>query len=357
MKIVYAGNMAPGTSALFRLWALRRAGHEVVTLSPEDYFYTNPVLHKITFRLAAGPHLQKLNRDLLRLVERERPEVFWADKVLGLQPRTLRAMRKLGVTSVSYMIDNAFGPRQDPGWRLYYQDIPEFDLHVTQREVNFAPYRARGARDVMKVQTAYEPTIHFPSPTPVTDAQRDREVSFIGTPYDDRAQVLDEVRKAGLPVVISGNPRAWARALPPESYAAMFRHGELYEREYREAVWRSKINVSFLTKSNQDEYTHKSFEIAGCGGFLLAERSEGHSARFIEGEEAVFFSGTEELKAQIRRYLPDEAARTRIAAAGQRRAERDGYHNDRVVAQIVERCEQIRERCEQIQQAQQAARR
>jgi len=82
---------------------------------------------------------------------------------------------------------------------------------------------------------------------------------------------------------------------------------------------------------------HKSFEIAGCGGFLLAERSEGHSQRFIEDEEAVFFSDIEECVAKIRRYLPDEAARTRIAAAGRVRAERDGYHNDRQVGLIVER--------------------
>jgi spore maturation protein CgeB len=111
----------------------------------------------------------------------------------------------------------------------------------------------------------------------------------------------------------------------------------LYLQQYREAIWRSKINPSFLTRSNQDEFVHKSFEIAGCGGFLLAERSDGHMQRFREDEEAVFFTGREELAAKIRRYLPDEAARARIAAAGRERAVRDGYHNDRQVGLIVER--------------------
>jgi spore maturation protein CgeB len=63
--------------------------------------------------------------------------------------------------------------------------------------------------------------------------------------------------------------------------------------------------------------------------------------RFIEGEEAVFFTGYDELAQKIRRYLPDEAARERIAAAGHRRAQRDGYHNDHQVALIVERAESI----------------
>ena len=119
------------------------------------------------------------------------------------------------------------------------------------------------------------------------------------------------------------------------------RDGELFRDEYREGIWKSQINLSFITHSNQDEFVHKSFEIAGCGGFLLAERSEGHMQRFSEDEEAVFFSTIEECVEKIRRYLPDEAARTRIAAAGQARAVRDGYHNDRQVGLIVERAQQI----------------
>ena len=341
MKILYAGNLAAGTSALFRLWALRRMGHEVVTIDPSEYFYKNQLVHKVTFRLQIGPKVERLNREILRLAMREKPDVFWGDKVLSLKPDTLVALRGMGIVSVSYMIDNAFGPRQDPGWRLFHKDVPLFDLHVTQRDVSVADFKRHGARDVMKVQTAYEPMIHFPSSQPVTDAERTREVSFVGTPYDDRAEVLAAVAEAGLPVVISGNPRAWERALGAARFAKLFRFGELYETQYREAMWHSKINVSFLTKANQDEYTHKSFEIAGCGGFLLAERCAGHSERFVENEEAVFFGSTEELIAQCRRWLPDEQGRARVAAAGQLRAERDGYHNDRQVGLIVERLEEI----------------
>ena len=103
-----------------------------------------------------------------------------------------------------------------------------------------------------------------------------------------------------------------------------------------------RSNLSFITHSNQDEFVHKSFEIAACGGFLLAERSAGHEARFVEGEEAVFFSDFAECAEKIRRYLPDEAARDRIARAGRARAVRDGYGNDAQVGKIVERLESVR---------------
>jgi hypothetical protein len=336
MKILYAAGLSPNDSSLYRLWALERLGHQVIPFNFYNYLPANPFVLKLVIRLAAGGAVDRFNRDLIDLAERERPDLLWADKMLWMRPRTLDRLRALSIATVSYVIDNPFGPRQDPGWRLYMKGIPNYDLHVVQRDKNFADYKERGARDVIKVQTAYEPTIHFPPPEGWSDRDRARDVSFVGTPYDDRANVLTRLSQE-FGVSISGNQRAWQRALSEDAFLTLYREGELYQQQYREAIWRSKINLRFITHSNQDEFVHKSFEIAGCGGFLLAERSQGHLDRFREDEEAVFFTGYDELAAKIRRYLPDEAARARIAAAGHARAERDGYHNDRQVGLIVER--------------------
>jgi spore maturation protein CgeB len=336
LKILYVAGLSPNDSSQYRAWALERLGHSLVTINSYAYQPSQPLLRKVLFRMQAGPWVSRLNADILRAAERERPDVFWADKLLSLRPATLDRLRAMGIATVSYMIDNAFGPRQDPGWRLYMDCIPHFDLHATQRDSNVLDYRAQGARDVVKIQTAYEPTVHFPSPERWSDADRTRDVSFIGTPYDQRAEFLARLwREAGVPVVISGDS-TWKRKLEPETLAALYTGGELYQQGYREAIWGSKINLSFLTHSNQDEFVHKSFEIAGCGGFLLAERSPGHLARFVEDEEAVFFSDFDECVAKIRRYLPDEAARERIARAGHARAVRDGYSNDAQVAKILD---------------------
>ncbi len=342
LKILYASGLSPNDSSLYRLWALERLGHTVIPLNAYAYDPAPPVLRKLLFRLQAGPWVARLNRDVLAMAERERPDIFWADKLLALDPKTLDRLRAMGVATVSYMIDNAFGPRRDPGWRLYMQCIPHFDLHATQRDRNVLDYKAHGARDVIKIQTAYEPTLHFPPPPGWSDRDRnfrgDRGVSFIGTPYDQRAAFLTRLWKEfDLPIVISGAASMWREQLSREAAGAIYTGSELHGDQYREAIWRSRINLSFLTHSNQDEFAHKSFEIAGCGAFLLAERSAGHLARFVEDEEAVFFSGIEECAAKIWRYLPDEAARTRIAAAGHARAVRDGYSNDAQVARILER--------------------
>ena len=342
LKILYAGTLSENDSALYRLWALERLGHHAVRVNTYDYEPANALARKIAFRLAAGPWVERMNRDLLAMAERERPDVVWADKLLGMKPATLDRLRAMGIATVSYMIDNPFGTRQDPGWRLYMKAIPHYDLHVVQRDANITHYKERGARDVIKIQTAYEPTIHFPPPEGWSDTDRDREVSFIGTPYDQRGEFLTRLwREFGVPVVVSGG-LVWKQHLSGEAVRTMYRgHGELFREAYREGIWKSKINLSFLTHANQDEFVHKSFEIAACEGFLLAERSEGHLQRFVEDEEAVFFSTIEECVEKIRRYLSDEAARHRIAAAGRMRAERSGYYNDRQMALIVERMRTI----------------
>ena len=118
MKILYASQLSPNDSALYRLWALERLGHTVVPVNLLDYLPRNPLLRKLEHRAQMGTNVARLNRDLLALAAAEKPDVFWADKLLGLRPVTLEHLRTHGIATISYMIDNAFGPRRDPGWRL-----------------------------------------------------------------------------------------------------------------------------------------------------------------------------------------------------------------------------------------------
>ena len=341
LKILYVAPLSPNDSSLYRRWALERLGHTIVPLDPAAFRPAGALLEKIVFRAQTGPWVAQLNREVLRLAGEHKPDVLWADKVLALRPATLRELRRLGVVCVDYLSDNPFGPRNDPGWRLFSKCIPDFDLHVVPRDCSVHALMAAGARDAMKIQFAYEPTVHFPPPMGWSDSDRGREVSFIGTPYDERAGFLTKLWKEhGVALSLNGAAQHWRTALSDEAQRTLYDGRELYGGEYREAIWRSKINLSFVTHSNEDEFAHKSFEIAGCGGFLLAERSAGHTARFVEDEEAVFFAGPVECAAKIRRYLPDAAARERVAAAGRARAVRDGYSNDaqeqKVMARVIE---------------------
>ncbi len=330
LRILYVAALCHGWYGNYRKLSLERLGHTVIPLDMESFQNSgNAISRRIYFRTQMGAPIRRMNETVLTMAMQQRVDLVWFDKPLWMRAATLRTLRQAGILTVDYMTDNPFGPRRDPGFGLYTRNIPEYDLHVQQRDVSVRDYLARGAQRMVKVQTAFEPTVHFPPPDAWSDADRTREVSFIGTPYDQRSQFLTTLWKQyDLPVTISG-PRVWRKHLAKDACAALYpKEGELYDAEYREGIWRSRINLSFLTHSNQDEYAHKSFEIAACGGFLLAERCAGHTERFVEDEEAVFFSDIEECAIKIRKYLNDEPARQRIAAAGQRRAVASGYDND-----------------------------
>lgn len=342
-RILYVAAMQRGWYSLYRKMGLERLGHTLVTLETGRFQNAgNALTRRIYFRLQAGRPVTQLNEAVLTLAWEHQVDVVWFDKPLWVRSSTLRRLREMGVVTVDYMIDNPFGPRRDPGFGLYVSTIPEYDIHVQQRDVSVQAYLARGARHVVKVQTAFEPTVHFPPPAGWSDKDRTRMVSFIGTPYDRRAEFLTQLwKKFQLPVIITG-PAVWKRKLSREACAALYpQEGELYDAEYRQGIWRSRINLSFLTHSNQDEYAHKSFEIAACGGFLLAERCAGHLERFREDEEAVFFSDVEECAAKARKYLDDGPAREKIAAAGQRRAVTCGYDSDSQMRKVFAAIEEF----------------
>ena len=97
LKILYGAGLSPNDSSLYRQWALERLGHRVVPLNAYEYAPGDSLLGKIAFRLAAGPSVSRLNRDLLRMAEREKPDLVWTDKLLEMQPKTLDKLRAMGL--------------------------------------------------------------------------------------------------------------------------------------------------------------------------------------------------------------------------------------------------------------------
>jgi spore maturation protein CgeB len=116
----------------------------------------------------------------------------------------------------------------------------------------------------------------------------------------------------------------------------------LKDADYRDNIWKSKINLAFITELNEEDVVHKAFEIAACRGFLLAQRSPGHEACFQEGKEAEFFSSPEECARKIRYYLEHPLERERIAIEGCERARQSGYDNDTQLSRVLDRLEEMR---------------
>ncbi len=324
-RVLYVGALNPGQTAGYRAHAIRDLGHEVIPFNTQEHGPRKRLHIAAASRYPAGPLVAGVNARLRAAIREHRPTIVWFDKPVYFTPKTALFARSSGAFTICFNQDNPFGPRNDGCWLQVKKTIPLFDLHCLVRDADVRRY-AEWKLPFVKIQFSFEPRLHYPPPEGWSDAERDREVSYIGSPYEDRPDFLAKLAECHqVPITVAGP--SWSKVRLPETLQLYVREGYLAGNAYREAIWRSKINLSFVTHLNEDDVAHKAFEIAACQGFLLAVRTPGHLACFKEDEEAVFFSTVEECAQKARYYLDHPAEREAIAQRGRERAVASGYDN------------------------------
>jgi hypothetical protein len=334
-RLLYVGAPGPGGTSAYRLQSLRRLGQEVTVLDVPSYAPRSRLMGALAYRFPIRPFIAKINRDILRSVRASKPEVVFFDKPIHFTPQTIDAIKQTGALTVCYNQDNPFGPRKDPCWHQFFRVYRLFDLHCLFRNADVKRYTAAGL-PFIKTMFSFEPSMQYPPPDEWSDAQRTREVSYIGSPHEERPDFLRALGQYHhIPLLIAG-PR-WEKYFPPELRALYVSDGFLGDAEYRTSIWKSKVNLGFISHQNEDDIGHKCIEIAACASFLLAVRSEGHAECFEEDKEAVFFSSVEECADKARFYLPRPELRESMGRRARERAVKSGYDNDTQLARILNR--------------------
>ncbi|MFT4112989.1 CgeB family protein [Silvibacterium sp.] len=332
-KVLYVADLSKGGTSLHRFHALSRIGQEAIGFDTSPYDPSSRVVGAIAHRFPFGPFVARINQDLRRLAAETQPDAVIFDKPVVFNARTIQSIRKAGAITVCYNMDNPFGPRKDACWRQYMRVFRLFDLNCAFRSTDIPIFEKFGLSWV-RTMVSFEPTIHFPPPAGWSEADRTRELSYVGSPHEDRPEFLRQLGDTyKLPLMIGG-PR-WEKFYPPELLERYVKDAYLGDEAYRQAIWRSRVNLAFISHMNDDEVCHKGVEIAACGSFMLLERSEGHAATYEEDKEAVFFSSVEECADKARFYLGRPDLREAIGARARERAVRDGYDNDTQLARIL----------------------
>lgn len=327
LRVLYGGWTAFGMTSEHRLRAFRRCAREVHEFSYEAHLETRiPLLRRFSDRFQLSPQVTALNAALLAEAERLRPELIWLDKPIYVFPKTIRSLREAGFRVAAYNLDDPLGPRNDPVWRHFIPAIPEFSAHVVPRAVQVQEYLDLGVPQVVKVPLTFEPSVHFSPDRLALVPNRDIDVSFIGFPHDDRFRWINAILKR-LPHLRFGlYGWGWERYAARLDAAGVLSHGPVWNDQYREVLWRSRMSIAFVTRSNRDEMSHKAVEIAASGTAMLLETSPEHRRIFPEAS-AIFFSDPDELPGLIERSLTSLDLNA-IGRAGESAVHRAGLSND-----------------------------
>jgi hypothetical protein len=341
IKAVFVGDLNIYSKGWLRCRALRQwcAVVEAVPHTPPgDPAVGRPdfsLAYRVAFKLGYHLDTEDASRKTMEAVDRVRPDLVWIEKGTMIRPQTLRRVKE-GPSRpfvVSYSDDNMALPHNHS--RAYVQGLPYYDCVFTTkaRNAEAGELPALGARRVVVVDKAFDPESHRPILlTAAEEREFGADCGFIGTYERERAEAMLYLARNGVAVRVWGN--GWEAMTETHPNLRVERRAVVNSGQnlsFTKTVYATKVNLGFLRKMNFDTQTDRSVEIPACGGFLLAERTDDHRRLFCEGEEAVFFSGLDELLAKVRHYLAHDDERRRIAAAGRARCLSGGYsHAERV---------------------------
>ena len=362
-RVLFIGYMGRGQTSGMRCAALQRLGYEVASVDAGSLWKGSGYLaRQFGQRMSHSARIERLNRTVIDAALRYTPELIWAEKQEYLYPETIRRLQEGGALVVHY--------NPDPYFSLDWKRTPLadaclscYDAMVVTKRYELDLYRQLASGQIVYSALGYDPVGH--APPSVIESRADQQVVFIGGWEPRRERLLETAQTLTPGVAVWGY--GWRIAQRPRLdlfrairlgrldpghrfYLGKTRPalqsairdgegdtGEIYEERYTAAVAGAAIALGFVREVCPDQHTTRTFEIPAIGGFMLADRTEEHLEFFEEGKEAEYFGSDDEYVEKIRYYLGNDAARTKIARAGQRRCITSGYsYDDRIRAVLTE---------------------
>ncbi|MDB5134432.1 MAG: hypothetical protein JWP37_1035 [Mucilaginibacter sp.] len=307
MKIVFVANLKnPSASGRQRLWAMQQCNKEVFILDKSRFL---PKLGRFSghaAKILKQPALMHnsatLGKALVGLCTKVQPDVIWVEWATDLKADVLNQLYQLRRRPllISFQDDNPWGDRHGDKWiwKNYFKVAPLFDLHLVKRKSDMDNLGALGAKHFrLWRHGVYSPLFHrLPQP-----ATKKYPVSFVGTCIDERAELIEYLLVNEIPVHVFGN-RWHQRSNLPERFPANF-HPAAEGEDYASVIQQSQVCLGLVSHSNKDEWTMRTYEVPGCAGMLLIERTPTHQQLFNEDEEAAFFSNPRECLDKLQNLL------------------------------------------------------
>lgn len=288
-------------------------------------------------KIAFGPRVAYLNRQLLCKAEEVNPELVFLYSARLVTASTLKHLRERGAKVFLYNNDNPFADYYPKYfWRHYKAGLQYADVCFVYRNSNIQDCKRLGCNRVELLRSYYIKERNYYMEDPGVNVPR---VVFLGHYENDgRDAYIKALLDNGIEVGIIR--RTWEGFEQGNSRLVKLENTHTL---YNEMLNAAEIAIVFLSGINQDTYTRRCFEIPAVKTMMIAPFTEDIATIFKEDEEVVFYRNIEEFVQKVRYYLGHEEERRKIAAAGYCRLMRDGHEvKDRVefIMDVYEECVQ-----------------
>ncbi|GAA4994597.1 CgeB family protein [Actinopolymorpha pittospori] len=318
-RVLFVGDLWRGSNAKSLADGFAAAGADVVTVDTTGV--ASPALGspEWVYRKVKGRRapwlLNRVHARIHAAADAFRPQFLVCFKSIHLDQDLLLHLPGNPVT-VHYSPDDVSNPANTTP--AYLAAEAGWDLVVTTKRHNVGELRARGARAVAFVRSAYDPAWHHLSYRP---SPRRWPIGFIGNYRPDRVEVFRRLGAAFPGRCVIHGPY-WRRALPRGIPGVAVSAGR-YAEDFSTTVAGIQANLVLLNSDNRDTHTCRSFEVPAAGGLFVGERTTEHQELLTDGRECLLFDGEDELLDILGSLAP--AAATRVAAAGHHRVTTSGH--------------------------------
>jgi len=267
-----------------------------------------------------------MNKKLIGVVRSLRPDVLLLLKGKTVTPDTLWEIRKkTGTLIVNVFPDN-------PIYMGMFEAIVPCHYFFVKDTYVLDTLRKAGLKNVFYLPQCTDPAVH--RPVGLSDADRFRygaELSLIGSRYPYRVIFLEQL--------IEFKPALWGRGWTKVSnreMAGLYRGTDIRGTEKAKAISGTAISLNLHHPLNDiDGVNRRTYDIAGCGGFQLADYKRDMEKVFKVNEEIICYKTIEELKKLIPYYLNHPDERSQIAGAAHERVIKEHTYDHRA-KQILE---------------------
>lgn len=274
---------------------------------------------------------EKMNEELLALIEREKPDIFFAFMFQDeLDIAVLDEIKKY-TTSVAWFSDDHW--RFD-SYSKHYASHFSYAVTTYLKAVDW--YKEAGIQNVIYLKCACNDFICRP-----INIEKSIDVSFVGQFTPARARIIKHIRKEGISVFVRGTGWPDGRVSQDEmieifskskinlnlnSPSSGFNFRSLAHIFFRRKgdnivpdFFNIFSNIKIWFQKRTPQLKARLFEIAGCRGFCISGYTDDANLTYCDGKEVVYYKDTEDLIKKIRYYLDNPSYREKIALAAYKR--------------------------------------
>jgi len=289
------------------------------------------ILDRAKRRFAYVFDMMRFRNKLFNFLKEEKDIDLILDfKTTWLNPNDIMKIKnKTRALLFHFNADSPFDKEKSNRHPNLIKNMPFYDCYFIWHKGLIPKIYDRGAKRVEYLPFAWDPELHPPINLPEMDSIKyGSDVVFIGNWTPERERWLESIRDLNL--TIWGEPACkWGRMGKGSELFNKWRPISVRGIEFAKVVRASKINLNFLRDQNKGSHNMRTFEVPGCGGFLLTERSEEQCEFFEEDKEIACFSTPEELREKIKFYLPRDELRRKMAEAAHRKVAQGHTYLDR----------------------------